>query len=66
MQSAVSLFTVRDLRGSTLEPHGAFCAHAVLRADHRRSFAVYFCKSLRILGHVLHCEITLDSGTMEN
>ena len=47
MQSSVSPITICDLRGGPLET--CCIEHAVLQADHCRSFAVYFCKSLQIL-----------------
>ena len=53
MQSALSPFTVHDLRGGPLETSRAIVscciAHAVLRDDHCGSFAVHLCESLRIL-----------------
>jgi len=53
MQSAVSLFTVRDLRGGPLEICRAVVSHCialtVLPADRCGSFALCIGKSLRIL-----------------
>ena len=53
MQSAVSPFTLRDLRGGPLEICRAVVAHciarAVLPADRCGSLALYFGESLRIL-----------------
>jgi len=53
MQSAVSPFTVCDLRGSLLEICRAVVSHCIARtvlpADRCGSFALYFGESLRIL-----------------
>ena len=53
IQSAVSPFTVRDLRGGPLETCRAIVSHcitrAVLLADRCGSFALCFSESLRIL-----------------
>jgi len=53
MQSAVSRFTVRDLRDGPLEICRAVVSHCIARtvlpADRYGSFALYFGESLRIL-----------------
>jgi len=63
MQSAVSPFTVRDLRGSPLEICRAVVSHciapAVLPADHCGSFALYFGESLRILALTIACSVAV-------
>ena len=60
MQSAVSPFTVRDLRGGPLETCRAIVSHcitrAVLLADRCGSFALGFSESLRLV---------LKAGTVE-
>ena len=59
MQSAVSPFTVRDLRGGPLEICRAVVSHCiactVLPADHCGSFALYCGESLQIFALSIVC-----------